>query len=186
MLKALRFHGRGGQGVVLAAEIMAMAAVSSGKYCTALPAFGAERRGMPVAAFLRISDAEIKERCQVREPDCVLAFDKAILSMANIFAGLKGGGSILLNASSPPKGPSLPAQAATVAIVDATKIAIECLGEPIPNSAMLGGLAAISDILDPESIAKSIEKRLPGAKAKGNAEAFWRAFKEAEIISGGN
>lgn len=182
MLKALRFHGRGGQGVVMAAEILAIAAVASGKYCTALPAFGAERRGMPVAAFLRISDAEIKERSQVREPDCVLAFDRAILSMVDVYAGLKKDGQVVLNASALPKAPALPVQAATVAIIDATKIALECLGEPIPNSAMLGALAAISDILEPESIVRSIEKRLAGPMAKGNAEAFWRAFREAEII----
>jgi len=128
-LVEIRWHGRGGQGAVTSAELLAQAAINEGKYAQAFPAFGAERRGAPVIAFLRIDDSRpIRVRAEVTEPDGVVVLDASLLRSVNVIAGFKTGGVYVVNSNKPPEaivnGSGIKGQ---VAIVDATKIARENL-----------------------------------------------------------
>lgn len=163
----IRFHGRGGQGAVTAARLLAEAAFLEGKYCQAFPFFGAERRGAPVVAFARIDDKPIRVRTQVYEPNHVVVLDPTVLEAVNVVAGLKRGGLAVINAKKIPEE----LKGAKVALIDATAIAIETLGVPITNTAMLGALAKTTGVVSLDSVIKAVEKRFKGKLAEKNVTA---------------
>jgi len=177
----LRFHGRGGQGAVTAANILASAAVIEGKYAQAFPYFGAERRGAPVEAYARISDKPIERHSQVREPDIVVVLDPEIPKLVDVTNGLKRGGILVVNSTHSPVNEG----GWGVWCVNATRIARELglviSGWPVVNTAMLGALAKASKIVSIESLDKAIMEYLAGreAVAKRNAEAARKAYAEA-------
>ena len=139
-MKELRIHGRGGQGSVTAAELIATAAFTAGVFSQAFPAFGVERRGAPVQAFVRFSDEKIRLRIQVYEPDYVIVQDSTLIRDVNVFSGMKDGGIVLINTEK--KGEyNVPAGIKVIAF-DATKIAIEEIGLPITNTTLMGAFAA--------------------------------------------
>ena len=175
----IRLHGRGGQGAVTAAAILARAAAEEGKYVQAFPSFGTERRGAPVAAFARISDQPIWVRCQIYNPDYVLVLDPTLLGPIDVTAGLKAGGMLILNSPRPPEEVDL--KAGSVATVDATGIALRVLGRPIPNTAMCGAFAAASKIVALDSILRAIEDILPPEIVEGNLETARLGFKSVRV-----
>jgi pyruvate ferredoxin oxidoreductase gamma subunit len=175
-VKEIRIHGRGGQGSVTAAELLAVAAFEDGKYSQAFPAFGVERRGAPVMAFARISDRPIRLRSQIYEPDYVVVQDVTLLDVVNVAGGLKPDGKIILNTDRPKEALSLDTKAEVIAI-DATKIAMEILGRPIVNTTMIGAFCGASKEISLESISKAISERFKGDLGKKNQLAIKTAYE---------
>ena len=174
----IRFHGRGGQGSVTCAELLALAAIGEGKYAQAFPSFGPERRGAPVVAFCRISDQPIKIRANVYEPDIVLVLDSTLLKIVNVAAGMKPNGILVTTSKeSPEKVRELLKIKNRLAVVDAIKIAMEILGVPITNTAMLGSLVKASELIKKESFILPLKERF-GRIAGKNISAFERAYQE--------
>jgi pyruvate ferredoxin oxidoreductase gamma subunit len=178
----IRFHGRGGQGSVTCAELLALAAIGEGKYAQAFPSFGPERRGAPVVAFCRISDQPIKIRANVYEPDIVLVLDSTLLKIVNVAAGMKPDGILVTTSKeSPEKVRELLKIKNRLAVVDAIKIAMEILGVPITNTAMLGSLVRASELIKKESFILPLKERF-GRIAEKNISAFERAYQETVLI----
>jgi len=172
----IRFHGRGGQGAVTAAEILAKAAFEDGKYCQAFPFFGAERKGAPVMAFTRISDKQIRRRYQVYNPDYVVVLDDTLLEAVDVISGLKEGGKVILNTKN---GVNLGENVDSYSI-DATGIALDILGLPIVNTVMLGAFAHVTDAVSLESIIKIIKETFPGKIGEKNAKAAELAYEKVK------
>lgn len=177
----VRFHGRGGQGAVTSAELMAMSAIGEGKYAQAFPSFGPERRGAPLQAFLRISEQAIRLREKILTPDVVVVLDPALVATGNVKAGIKAGGTLVVNTSKPVgavRGEC--GFAGRTAVVDATKIAEEELGVAITNTTMLGALLKAAGLVSLESLKGPVEARF-GKNAGKNLKALERAFSETII-----
>ena len=178
----IRWHGRGGQGAVTSAELVALAAISEGKFAQAFPSFGPERRGAPVLAFNRIgSTGHIRIRSAVTHPDIVIVLDAGLLNVIDVTSGLKSGGLLIINTSK--EIGDIKAEFGgqwRLAVVDATAIAREMLGVPIVNTTMLGALMKAAGIVDLESLAEPIEERF-GARAKNNINACKKAYIETVI-----
>ena len=175
----VRFHGRGGQGAVIASNILAEAAFLEGKAVSAFPYFGVERRGAPVTAYTRIDDREIRIKSGIYEPDYVIVMDQTLVKAVDVVAGLKPGGKVIINTTKSPE--SFELGDVDVYTVDATGIAIENrLGSkaaPIVNSAILGGFAKISGIVQLDSLVKSVKAIVP-VKKDENATATKQAFNK--------
>jgi pyruvate ferredoxin oxidoreductase gamma subunit len=145
----IRFHGRGGQGAVTSAELTALAAIEEGKYAQAFPSFGPERRGAPVMAFVRVSETPIVTREKVYEPNIVIVLDPTLLKIVNVEAGLQKGGIVILNTSkSAEQVRKETGIKAKLAIVDASKIAMETMRVPITNTTMLGALVKAAGVVE--------------------------------------
>ncbi|MDH5811006.1 MAG: 2-oxoacid:acceptor oxidoreductase family protein [Candidatus Methanomethylicaceae archaeon] len=178
----IRWHGRGGQGSVTAAEILATAAINEGKFSQAFASFGPERRGAPVLAFTRIDDKEILIRTQIYEPDVVVVLDHHLSEGDDIGEGLKKGGIIVLNSAyGPEKYAGKFPNARRVATVDATGIAIKELGTPVTNTAILGALVRATGVVKPESVEEVIRERFK-AYAERNVAAVRAAFAQTKIF----
>lgn len=182
-LTEIVFNGRGGQGAVTAANILAEAALISGyQGVQAFPLFGAERRGAPVKAFARISDTDIYVRSQIYEPDIVLVLDTGIMETVDIAAGLKKDGIIILNTTRDPADIVLPFR---VGAVDATSIAIDhgisVGGIPIVNTPMVGTLSRVIDNLGIASVKKAVMLRWKGEAGEKNAAAAVDAYERFRI-----
>lgn len=164
----IRFHGRGGQGSVTAAEILAKAVFEEGKYTQAFPSFGVERRGAPVTAFTRISDEPIRRRYQIYNPEYVVVLDETLANVVNLTSGLQDDGAILIN-SKCEEIESL--MDTTTYTVDATGIALDILGRDIVNTTMLGFLAAKTNVVSLDSLLKIIKDTFKGKVADKNVKA---------------
>ncbi len=179
----IRIHGRGGQGAVIASKILVTAAAKEGKKVQAFPIFGAERRGAAVAAFARISDQKIRIHSEIYTPDHVIILDPFLYRTVNVTAGLKEGGSILLNSPQEPSSYSFPV-IFRFATVDAGSIALKHkLGsrtEPIVNTAILGAFARLTGIIGIEALAEIIREEVPG-KGKENEAAAREAYESVKI-----
>ncbi len=175
-MKEIRIHGRGGQGSVTAAEILAIAAFYEGKYAQAFPSFGTERRGAPVMAFARISDKFIRTRAHIYEPDYVIVQDPTLIGVVDVTHGLKDTGAIIVNTEKSKEELNLNTKA-KVYTINATKIALNVLGVPIVNTAMIGAFAAVTNEFSLESLKKAVRKRLPKKIAEKNVKAVEEAFK---------
>ena len=180
----IRTHGRGGQGSVIASEILAEAFFREGKFVQAFPAFGVERRGAPVVAFTRIADDEIRERCQIYEPDHLIVLDPILIDTVNITVGLKKKGWIIINTNRSMEESEL-LKDYNVATVDANAIAIKYgLGSratPIVNTAIIGAFAGATGLVSLEAVVKAVEEFVP-MKKKDNMKATEEAFKNVETI----
>ncbi|MDZ7859593.1 MAG: 2-oxoacid:acceptor oxidoreductase family protein [Candidatus Krumholzibacteriota bacterium] len=174
----IRTHGRGGQGSVIASEILADAFFHEGKYVQAFPAFGVERRGAPVMAFTRVSESEIRERCQIYEPDHLVVLDSILIDTVNITDGLKEGGWIIINTNASFDDSDLTGKY-QVATVDANAIAIKYgLGSraaPIVNTAIVGAFAGATGLVGIEAVQEAIKGFVP-LKKKENAQAAQEAY----------
>jgi 2-oxoacid:acceptor oxidoreductase gamma subunit (pyruvate/2-ketoisovalerate family) len=164
-MRELRFHGRGGQGTVVASKLLAVALFIEGRQVQSFPMFGVERRGAPVTAFLRVDDAPILLRCEILDPDDLVVLDATLIGAVDVTAGLKPRGSILINSDRPPEDyPSL-LERFRVATVDASSIAIRHgLGsktQPIVNTAILGAFATESGLVRLESVCAAIREEVP-------------------------
>ena len=179
----VRIHGRGGQGVVTAAELLSVAAFDEGHHAQAFPSFGSERTGAPVVSFCRISDHPIRTREPVAEPDALIVQDPTLLHQVDLFSGLGSAGFVLINSERSVDALGLGEFAAGFAVdrllaVPATALAREHLGRPLPNAALLGGFAALTGRLRIESVVAAIGERFPGAAGEGNAAAARACFKQ--------
>lgn len=178
-IKEIRFHGRAGQGVVTAADILAMAASYAGKYSQAFPFFGVERRGAPVTAFARISDDFIRLRSQIYRPDYIVVQDATLLDIIDVAKGLKKEGKAIINTERDPEELSINTEA-EVHTVNATKVALEILGVPIVNTLMLGAFAAITKEVSLEALQQAIKKRFPPKLAEKNVRAVEVMYNSVE------
>jgi len=178
----IRIHGRGGQGVVTAAEMLSVAAFREGRYAQAFPSFGSERTGAPVVAFCRVDDKEIRLREPIMQPDALIIQDPTLLHQVDVFAGLVRDGYILINTtrSFDELGVGEFASgfdAAHLCTVPATELALKHVGRPVPNAALLGGFAAVSGRISLDSVAAAIRDTFSGKLAEGNVAAATEAFK---------
>lgn len=178
----VRIHGRGGQGVVTGAEMLSVAAFIEGRHAQAFPSFGSERTGAPVVAFCRIADKEIRLREPVMEPDCLIVQDPTLFKSVDVFAGLKDSGWLLVNTSRSladlhvasavarlPKGHALG--------VPASEIALRHIGRPLPNAALLGAFAALSELVRIEAVEAAIRGAFNEKIAAANVRAAREAFE---------
>jgi len=172
----IRLHGRGGQGTVTAAELLAVAAFDDGKEAQAFPAFGVERRGAPVMAFCRINEQPIRIRSQIYQPDYVVVQDSTLMESVDVLAGLKPDGTVLINSEHSPAELGLNASARVVTF-PATQIALEELGRPIMNTAILGAFAGLSGAISFPAIERSILHRFRGELGDRNIRAAQRAYE---------
>lgn len=181
-LVEIRWHGRGGQGAVTSAELLAQAAIYEDKYAQAFPSFGPERRGAPVQSFVRISKNQpIRLRAGITEPDVVVVLDPGLLGIVDVASGLKKGGIIVLNTIRQAEqirqkfGIS-----SALATVDATRIAREILGIPITNTTMIGAVLRAVGLVELESLFEPIRHRFVRL-AERNIEAMKRAYEETVV-----
>jgi len=169
----IRIHGRGGQGNVVAAYLLASAAFEVGKACQAFPNFGAERRGAPVTAFVRIDDHVIKLRSQVRTPDHLIIQDPSLLQVPGVLSGLRDGGGIVVNTER-----SLEEMAATLGrpalVVPATRLSTEFIGRPLPNVALLAAFLAATQAVPLTALETALEHRFKGDVLKRNLKLVRR------------
>ncbi|MBI3481151.1 MAG: 2-oxoacid:acceptor oxidoreductase family protein [Nitrosomonadales bacterium] len=177
----LRIHGRGGQGVVTATEMMSVAAFAEGRHAQAFPSFGSERTGAPVVAFCRIADKEIRLREPIMEPDAIIIQDPTLLHQVDVFAGLKKNGYMLLNTNRSFEALGLgdfiagrPAE--RLCTLPATEIGLKHIGRPIPNMPLIAGFAALSGLIRLESVVKAIGEKFSGKMAEGNIAAASEAY----------
>ena len=175
----IRFHGRGGQGVVTAAELCAAAAFDGGHETLAFPSFGSERTGAPVTAFCRVDDRPILTREPVVRPDLVVVQDATLLHHVAVFSGLADGGTVVINTGRPLGDLGLDELAGThrVECVPATELARRHTGRPVPNACLLGALAAVADVVAMPALEQAIGERFPGAVAAGNIAACRAAYE---------
>jgi len=178
----IRWHGRGGQGAVTSAELVARAAIDEGKYAQSFPAFGAERRGAPVIAFVRInSDKPIRIRAEVTEPDIVIVLDPGLLRVADVASGLKAQGVLVVNSKKQPEQVKEELVFdGSLATVDATTIARELLGVNIVNTSMIGALLKATGVVSLESLVEPLKQRF-GRLAERNIDAMKRAYEETVV-----
>lgn len=156
-LKEIRIHGRGGQGAVTSSQVLAIAAFHDGKYCQAFPSFGVERRGAPVESFSRISDQKINVRQHIYEPDYIIVLDSTLLESVKVESGLKDSGTIIINSDKKADEFELNTNAKIKAI-DVTKVALQIIGKPFVNIAVLGAFAAMTKEISLDSLGKAIDQ----------------------------
>ena len=184
MIKEIRIHGRGGQGGVTLAELIARAAYKEGKWVQAFPYFGAERRGAPVKAFARISDEPILVRSQTYNPDYIIVLDESLLDVANVTEGLKENGTIIINTTLRPEEVNISGY--KIATVDATGIALELgllvAGLPVVNTAMAGAFAKATGEITIESVVEAIKEEWKGAVGEKNAKAAILAYERLSLM----
>ena len=190
-MRELRFHGRGGQGTVVASKLLADALFREGREVQSFPAFGVERRGAPVTAFLRVDDAPIRLRCEITEPDDLIVLDPTLVHAVDVTAGLRPGGRILINSPRPPERYAELGARYRVATVDASTIAVRHgLGsktQPIVNTAILGALAALGGLVTLESVCAAIHDSVPlhpeeNVAAARAAAAAVRTSAQPEVL----
>ena len=176
----IRFHGRGGQGAVVASTVLASAFFKEKKFVQAFPSFGAERRGAPVVAFTRVSDREIRERFGIYEPDCLIILDSSLTRRKDIALGLKEGQWIIINSDKRPEdyiflGPY------RVATLDANSIAkkygLGSASVPIVNTTILGAFSRVTQAVTIESIMDAVRENVP-SQPENNAKAALEAFQK--------
>jgi pyruvate ferredoxin oxidoreductase gamma subunit len=184
VLKEIRIHGRGGQGSVTAAQLLAHAAFFEGKWVQAFPYFGAERRGAPVKAFARISDGPILVHSQIYNPDYIIVLDPYLYKLVNVAEGLKKDGIIVMNTTQKPEETKI--ENSRIATVDATNIALELnlrvAGLPVVNTSILGAFAKATGEIKLESVLKAIKETWSGSAGEKNAKAAELAY--ASLIRG--
>ena len=177
----VRIHGRGGQGVVTAAEMLSVAAFEQGRHAQAFPSFGSERTGAPVVAFCRIDDREIRLREPIVAPDVLIVQDPTLLHQVDVFQGLKPDGYVLINSRRNFDELGLDDIARRfrrerLITVPASEIALKHLGRPLPNAVLLGGFAALSGLVTLQAVAHAIADKFSGKVADGNVAAATEAF----------
>lgn len=181
-MQEIRVHGRGGQGAVTSAELVAISAINTGRFAQAFPSFGPERRGAPVVAFCRVDEKKINIRAKVYNPDVVIVLDPGLVALLDPTEGMKDGGILIMNTRKTPeelfasKGSSI-----RVATVDADRIAIEELGRPIVNTTMIGAFIKVTGLISIEDIRGPLLDRFGSKLGDRNLKALERAYNEVVI-----
>ena len=179
-----RWHGRGGQGAWTASELLARTALKEGKYIQSFPEFGPERMGAPVAAFTRVSAKPILIHCAVYEPDVVVVLDPTLLKTVPVAAGLRETGTIIINSTQSPDKirEQLKTDKGTLWVIPATEIALNILGLPITNTALLGTVAKATNIISLETIEQTVKDRFRADLAEKNFAVIKKAYEEAKQV----
>ncbi len=177
----VRIHGRGGQGVVTAAEVLSIAAFEQGRHAQAFPSFGSERTGAPVVAFCRIDEREIRLREPILAPDVLIVQDPTLLHQVDVFQGLRPDGYVLINSKRSFGELGLGDierrfRRERLITVPATEIALKHLGRPLPGAVLLGGFAALSGLVTLDALAHAIRDAFQGKVAEGNVAGATEAF----------
>jgi pyruvate ferredoxin oxidoreductase gamma subunit len=177
----VRIHGRGGQGVVTAAELLSVAAFLESKHAQAFPSFGSERTGAPVVSFCRIDDKEIRLREPILEPDALIVQDPTLFKAIDVFEGLKPTGYLLVNSNKSFADLGLAKIAAKLPaghaqLVPASELAVKHIGRPVPNAALLGAFAALTRLVNLHSVAAAIRQAFPGKIGDANITAATAAY----------
>ena len=178
----IRIHGRGGQGVVTAAELLSVAAFAEGRHAQAFPSFGSERMGAPVVSFCRLDDREIRTREPVMVPDALIIQDVTLLHQVDLFSGLSSEGYVLVNSTNSFDELGLGEFLRTfhserLLTCPATEFALEHLGRPLPNAALLGGFAALTHQITLDALDRALRDRFEGVVGERNAAAAAAAFQ---------
>ena len=186
----VRIHGRGGQGVVSAAEMLSVAGFLEGKHTQAFPSFGSERMGAPVMAFCRIDDQEIRLREPVMTPDALIIQDTTLLRQVNLFEGISAKGFVLINSTRTIVELGLEDFTSAypntrVLTVPASQLAVDHVGRPLPNAALLGGFAALTGVIQLSSVVAAIEQKFKSKVAAGNRAAARAAYQAVETMTTG-
>jgi 2-oxoacid:acceptor oxidoreductase gamma subunit (pyruvate/2-ketoisovalerate family)/2-oxoacid:acceptor oxidoreductase delta subunit (pyruvate/2-ketoisovalerate family) len=182
----IRWHGRGGQGVVTCAELLAKAAIAEGKYAQSAPSFGPERRGAPVAAFLRISSEPIRVRSQISNPDIVVVLDPTILTLPDVTLGIKENAIFIANTNKLLEDVKyLLGVNVRLSVVDATKIALEVIKRAITNTTMMGAFVRATDIVKIDTLKEQLKERFP-TNYETNIKAMMRGYEELEMETDAN
>jgi 2-oxoacid:acceptor oxidoreductase gamma subunit (pyruvate/2-ketoisovalerate family) len=179
-VKEIRIHGRGGQGAVTAARMLASAFVIEGKYVASFPMYGFERRGAPVQAFTRLDDKPIREKTQVYNPDCMVVIDPTLLKLTTLFSGLKPEGILIVNSAN--FNTQADKNLKVAGVVNATQIAVDEIGRDIPNTCLLGAFAATTEWVKLDSILQCLSDYLSGDMLKRNIRSCERGYKEVKVI----
>ena len=178
----VRIHGRGGQGAVLACSILAQALVEEGKHAVAIPSFGFERRGAPVAAFLRFDSEPIRAMTNVYHPDCVVCIDPTVPRTVDIFAGMKPGGTVVLTTKAKLEELSFPESISRVGLCDAVGIALSIYRKPVTNAIMLGAFARTTGLLTLAALKEAFQQMdLRDAGLTENLAAVERGYNETDV-----
>jgi phenylglyoxylate dehydrogenase gamma subunit len=178
----IRFHGRGGQGAVLAAKVLAKALVEEGRFVKAIPSFGFERRGAPVEAYLRFDDRPIRQITNIYHPDCIVCLDPTLPRAVDIFAGVKEAGVLVQCTKARREALRVPPAVAKLGLCDGFGIALDLFGRPITNSIMLGALARTTGIVSLEALDKGMETvAFRDADLAKNVEAARRGYEETRV-----
>jgi len=184
----VRIHGRGGQGVVTAAELLSVAAFLEGRHAQAFPSFGSERTGAPVVSFCRIDDKEIRLREPIIDPDAVIVQDPTLFKVVDVFQGLKPGGYLLINTNKTIADLHLAEVAARLPAghartVPATELALRHIGRPVPNAVLLGAFAALTGMVQLHSVAAAIRQAFSGKVGDANVVAATAAHELVAAVS---
>jgi len=178
----IRIHGRGGQGAVMAGGILASALVLEGKFVVAVPSFGFERRGAPVASFLRLDDREIRQMTNIYNPDCILCIDPTVARAVNIFDGVRENAVLVQTTAKPVEELKLSERVATVGLCDGVSIALEIFRRPITNTIMLGAFARTTGLVTLESLRAAIkESEFRDAGLEQNLAALERGYYATQV-----
>ncbi|HVX43577.1 MAG TPA: 2-oxoacid:acceptor oxidoreductase family protein [Mycobacteriales bacterium] len=182
----IRIHGRGGQGVVTAAELLSVAAFMDGKEAQAFPSFGSERMGAPVVAYCRIDEAPIRLREPVSDPDAIVVQDSTLLHHVAVFEGLRTNGWVLVNSTRDPGALGLEDLFGLVppehlVTVPATDLAREQIGRPLPNTCLLGALSALTGAVSIEAVGRAVARRFEGQIGARNVAAARAAYRYVSI-----
>ena len=170
-MREIRLHGRGGMGAVKAAEILVWAKVAAGGYGSSIPFFGFERQGAPVTAFVKLDDKPIRPKTQVYTPDCVVVLDPTIRNAVDVFEGLKRGGTFVINTSEDASSLEVPETVGAIATINATGLALERLGRPITNTAMLGAFVKATSWVSLDEVVAKVEEYWGGENAALTSDA---------------
>lgn len=171
-MEEIRLHGRGGHGLVKASHIVVKTSVESGEYGQFIPFFGVERKGSPVFGFLRLSQEPIRRKMQVYNPDILVIFDDTLVHLPATYAGLKDGGTVIINSTKTIEELGVPKQAGKVATVDATAICLEAFGKNIPNTAMLGAFCKVTGLVNKDALFENIAKAFGEANRTAAQKAY--------------
>jgi phenylglyoxylate dehydrogenase gamma subunit len=175
-------HGRGGQGAVMAASILAQALVDEGKFVVAVPSFGFERRGAPVAAFVRFDTVPLRAMTNIYRPDCVICIDPTVSRAVNIFAGMPPGGTLVQATKATLQELTLPGALARVGLCDAVGIALDTFHRPITNTVMLAAFARTTGIVSLEALQHALRSaEFRDAGLEQNCRAMARGFAETIV-----
>ncbi len=180
-MNEIRVHGRGGQGAVTAARMLATAFVAQGQYVANFPMYGFERRGAPVVAFTRVDNKPIMIKSQIYEPNCLLLIDPGLFTLPTLFSGLKPGGFLIANLKKEIKDKPHP-NLAIMGTVDAASIAMQEIGRDVPNTSLLGAFAAATGWIDLKYILGCLGEYFEGAMLEKNIKSAQRGFNEVKII----
>ena len=179
----MRFHGRGGQGAVMASKILAKALSEEGHHVKAIPSFGFERRGAPVEAFLRFGDNEIRQVTNIYNPDCIVCLDPTLAKSVDIFQGTNDNAVLIQATKKEVDQLEIPDNVATVGICDAFGLAMELIGRPITNTIMLGVFAKTTGYVSLASLNKAMESvAFRDAALDKNIQAVNRGFEETRVV----